>query len=247
MKFYLGVSHLEDCEKLKVPYFVSVSRLMYLNFKKPLLGDWMLDSGGFTEIMKHGRYIYSADDYLKQIERYNPPIAFSQDWMCEPVILKHTKKTVQEHLDLTVENYLYLRARSEKVMPVLQGRMLQDYLTCIEAYQSAGVNLEEQPVVGVGTLCRRTKDKHIEMIIRAIKSKIPNARLHGFGLKTTAFRSQYVVDKLYSADSMAWCYSGRRINCGCPGCHLKACTNCVIWALTWRAKVLMNLRGVEGF
>ena len=52
---------------------------------------WALDSGGFTELSKHGRWTVSAEKYVDEIRRFqacgNLKWAAIQDWMCEPAII----------------------------------------------------------------------------------------------------------------------------------------------------------------
>ena len=94
--------------------------------------------------------------------------AAPQDWMCEPVVLAGgrgpggiqfvgTNLSVREHLRRTVENLVELRSLAPEVpfVPVLQGWTHGDYLDCAELYARAGVDLRAEPVVGVGTMCRR--------------------------------------------------------------------------------------------
>jgi hypothetical protein len=89
MKFYLGLHQPADAELTRHPVFMSCMRLM--DRKKPLVhDDWIMDSGGFTMISKHGAYTVTERRYLECIRRHSPKMAFCQDWMCEPFILKKT-------------------------------------------------------------------------------------------------------------------------------------------------------------
>lgn len=181
----------------------------------------MMDSGAFTEISQHGRYRHSAEQYAREAARWASPklkAIVSQDYMCEPFILKKTGLTVAEHQRLTVERYdelvfcwdLLTAANDNPppVMPVLQGWTVDDYLAHLDLY---GSRLKPGMWVGVGSVCKRQGDvQQIETILQAIKAKRPDLRLHGFGVKLTALRSPIVRALLYSADSMAWSYSARR-------------------------------------
>jgi len=63
------------------------------------------------------------------------------------------------------------------------------------------------PLVGVGSVCKRNaRPDEVADILAAIKSKRPDLRLHGFGLKLTALESREVRELLYSSDSMAWSF-----------------------------------------
>jgi hypothetical protein len=123
---------------------------------------WALDSGGFTELSLHGRWITTATDYADAVDRYAAQagrldFAAPQDWMCEPAIIARTGLTVREHQDRTVASYLELRALAPHLpfIPVVQGWHLADYLACVDLYRSAGVDLARVPLTGLGSVCRR--------------------------------------------------------------------------------------------
>lgn len=235
MKFYLGLHHPSDSEKIDVPYMVSVRSV--LKRKKPLFGDWLMDSGGFTELSLNGKYTILEDDYVDCIRRLNPSGAFAQDWMCEPIILKKTGLTIWEHQVNTTVSYLSMRERTDKVIPVLQGFRVEDYLHHIASYQIAGVSTNQ--LFGLGSVCKRQRTNEIIWIITTIKQRYPEIKLHGFGVKTTALKNRLVTESLYSADSLAWAITGNRDNKKyCDPCNKKTHSNCINYALMWRDKVL---------
>ena len=51
-----------------------------------VVGDWILDSGAFTEVARHGGFRHEVSEYYWQICRWsqcgNLLIAVAQDWMC---------------------------------------------------------------------------------------------------------------------------------------------------------------------
>lgn len=182
-----------------------------------LVGDWILDSGAFTEISRYGYYRYSIEEYVKQIERWsvcgNLLLAVSQDWMCEPFILDQTGLSVTDHQRLTIERYDQLVALNPPVpiMPVLQGYRISEYLSHIKQY---GSRLRPGAWVGVGSVCRRNGNPAlIADLLKTIKLIRPDLRLHGFGLKQLALESAEVRDCLYSCDSMAWSYPRKFRRC----------------------------------
>jgi hypothetical protein len=66
-----------------------------------------LDSGGFTELSMHGRWITTASQYAEAVATYADRIggldfAAPMDWMCEPFMTELTGLTVREHQDRTV-------------------------------------------------------------------------------------------------------------------------------------------------
>jgi hypothetical protein len=236
VKFYLGLHQPCDVEKVNLPAFVSVSRL--LKRKSPLKhSDWIMDSGGFTALSKNGSYAVSEREYIECIERHKPSMAFCQDWMCEDFILKKTRLTIKEHQERTIESYLSLSEMSEVIRPVIQGWDIQDYLDCIRMYKQEGVDMTQ--LFGLGTVCsRNVAPGVIYNLISVIKDAYPDIKLHGFGVKSTALIA--CAELLESADSMAWSFNARRTKL-CPDCPINTCANCLEFALLWRKKLITQV------
>lgn len=213
MRFFIGLHQPSDTRHFG-SVFVSVNRLRE---RKKLLeiGDWIMDSGAFTTIAKHGRYPDSPRIYAEQIKKWkssgNLLAAVSQDYMCEAVMLKKTGLTVADHQRLTIQRYDELDLAWDTggvyVMPVLQGYAPADYVAHVRAY---GDRLPEGAWVGVGSVCKRNGDPQaVQNVLAGIITERPDLRLHGFGLKATALGSKAIRDLLYSADSMAWSFAAR--------------------------------------
>ena len=135
----------------------------------------------------------------------------AQDWMCEPFICARTGKTVAEHQALTSARYDELAAElsgQAYVMPVLQGFAPSDYVRHLELY---GGRLPRGMWVGVGSLCKRNgRPEQVLAVLEAIRSRRPDLRLHGFGVKLTALAHPGVSAALASADLMAWSFHARK-------------------------------------
>ena len=207
---------------------------------------WALDSGGFTELSLNGEWRTTPEEYVDSVRRYVDELghlewASPQDWMCEPWITAKTGLTVAEHQARTVENYLTLvdLAPDLPFIPVLQGWELDDYHAHADAYAAAGVDLAAQPVVGIGSVCRRQATGQIAGIFDSLRAR--GLQMHGFGVKTAGL-SLY-ADQLVSADSLAWSYGARKeARTGKRGtCGKAACNNCLHAALEWRERVLRSL------
>jgi hypothetical protein len=212
MKFFVGLHKPWHAAHFDAA-FVSVNTLRQRKsaFRAT---DWIMDSGAFSTIAKHGGYPDPASVYAAEIRRWasnaNLLAAVSQDYMCEPHMLERTGLSIAEHQRLTIERYDALRAENTGVyiMPVLQGYAPADYVAHVRQYS---VRLIESAWVGVGSVCKRNGDPAaIASVLHAIKRERPDLRLHGFGLKRTALASPLVTALLYSADSMAWSYNARR-------------------------------------
>ncbi|GAA3068470.1 hypothetical protein GCM10010464_35860 [Pseudonocardia yunnanensis] len=233
-----------------MPLFVSDRTLRGYKTLPTAKGTWALDSGGFTELSTHGSWDHGPTprQYAARVRRYAEEIgglvwAAPQDWMCEPFVTNKTGLSRLEHQKRTVHNGLEFRsiAPDLPIILVVQGLFEDEYLACLDMYRSAGVDLAAEPVVGVGSVCRRQGTREAASIIAAICRAVPGIRLHGFGIKTSGLRDYGSL--LHSADSMAWSYAARRAP-RLPGCTGHAnCANCARFAFGWRERVLASLAG----
>jgi len=242
LTFYLGAHQPHWLWRSAFPLFVSHRQLARRpRSLRPAACRWALDSGGFTELTMHGRWVTRAEAYAEAATRYADRIggldfAAPMDWMCEPFMLERTGLSIAEHQQRTVASYLDLRQMAPGLpfIPVLQGWRLADYLTCADLYQAAGVDLAALPQVGLGSVCRRQSTAEIAVIVATLASR--GLRLHGFGVKTAGLHLYGHL--LTSADSMAWSYAARR-SPALPGCNgHKNCANCITYATRWRRSVL---------
>lgn len=204
---------------------------------------WAMDSGGYTELHRHGRWTIGPREYADFVRRCDSEIGSlcfvaPQDWMCEESSLKATGLTVEGHQKRTVENFLLLRDMlGPKLIPVLQGESVESYLRCIREYDRHGVNLALEPLVGLGSVCRRQSSKDISLLVREMHP----LNLHGFGVKKTGL-SLCDPTAFASVDSLAWSFRGRKLP-PLPGCETrhKNCANCYKFASQYRAKLLSDL------
>jgi hypothetical protein len=191
--------------------------------------------------------------------------AAPQDWMCEPIVVAGgragritfagTGLSVAEHQRRTVTSVIQLRTLAPDVwwLPVLQGYTTAEYLRCADMYAAAGISLAAEPLVGLGSVCRRQSTVEAEQIITALHAA-GITRLHGFGIKTLGLRRYgHLLD---SSDSLAWSDDARRRKHPMPGCpahrpacpprcraYHKNCANCLRWVLHWRQPISPQLRG----
>ncbi|MEE1775606.1 hypothetical protein AB0D58_29225 [Streptomyces sp. NPDC048210] len=231
---------------------------------------YCIDSGGFTELQRHGRWTLTPAAYIAEIRRYLSELGANlcrwvapQDWMCEELIIyggtgrrgalfhgtrdargvkpgapeQDLTTAVQIHQHRTVDNALELRSLAPDIpfICVLQGDRLEDYVHCEQLYAQAGIDLAAEPVVGIGSVCRRQGTEEIEEIARHFAGK--GIRLHGFGVKTLGLASY--ADALVSADSMAWSEDGR-YSAPLPGHTHRSCANCPHWAIRWHRRIVQQ-------
>lgn len=272
MRFYLGT---HKPQWLTFPAFTDVP--LFLSHRalrerkrglRASVAPLSIDSGGFTELQKFGRWTVTPEDYVAALRGYRDQTgrlewAAPQDWMCEDVVIQGgtfngvrfagTGLSVPEHQERTVANLLDLRALAPDlhIIPVLQGSTLDDYLRCANLYAEAGVDLHAEPTVGLGSVCRRQASAEIGSLVRELAEG--GLRLHGFGVKADGLR--LYGSHLTSADSLAWSYRARRDAhdrrlLGLPssrhGCEHGAdkngaCNNCPVYALAWRERLLAGL------
>ncbi|MFK0279374.1 hypothetical protein ACIQVL_02725 [Streptomyces sp. NPDC090499] len=250
MRFYL-TTHKRHWIKLtdkalflKSEHFAAAANLY------PARGPYAVDSGGFTELQRHGVWTRPPRQYVSDLRRIWEHVgpydwAAPQDWMCEDVIInggwvdgKHfagTHLSVEEHQRRTVANFLELRSLAPdlRIAPVIQGNSVPAYERCVELYERAGVDLRAEPVVGLGSVCRLQSTRQGAAIVTAMAAHGFN--LHGFGFKILGL--ERVGHLLASADSAAWSAHARR-RPALPGHTHKNCANCIDYALNWRERVI---------
>lgn len=267
--FYLGFHQPRALEVSPVPLFIALPRLRRYacppDRMPKAFGPWALDSGGFTQIQRHGQWLEHPDLYGGAVVRvidecgWPPDFAAPQDWMCEPWVVLGShhggqdfhgsvfahlgfQRAVRVHQELTVDNFCYLREQFPMVpwIPVLQGWTLTDYLHCVDLYAAAGVDLAAEHRVGLGSVCRRESTGEAGLIASTLTGL--GLRLHGFGFKTDGLREH--AEHLASADSQAWSRVARLQGLRLPECTHRAryCNNCLTWAIVWRERIMSGLR-----
>lgn len=222
-RFYLGTHMPSWLGKASVPLFVSRRTLEPMKKLPRASGRWALDSGGFTELQMHGEWRLTPAEYVALVRRFSdeigtPDFAAPQDMMCEPLVLKGgvvkarvrggeirfagTGLSVEEHQRRTIDNLIELRMRAPEIpwAPVLQGWRVTDYWSHVDDYAARGINLADEKVVGVGSVCRRQGTSAAALIFSTLAAG--GLRLHGFGVKVDGLKR--FGHLIASADSLAW-------------------------------------------
>lgn len=237
-RFYLG-THIPSQAwfDLGIPLFVSRTRLEGRRRLPRATAPWALDSAGYTAL-HNGGYRVTVEEYAEEVLRYDDEIgcldwAACMDWMCEPSVLLGTGLTVRDHQARTIENFLALREHVGRLAaPVLQGWLAGQHEEHVAMYAAAGVDLWQERIVGVGSICRRNADYSIAMIVRPLAAS--GLRLHGFGVRSSALKT--LAADLASADSMAWSAAGRRDKLATCGASHRNEANCRRYAVRWLAQ-----------
>lgn len=234
--FYLG-THMPHWLAHTGPWFVSIRVLRRLRKWPKSMGDWCLDSGGFSELSLYGKWNTTADQYIEEVHKCKSDIGnlnwcAPMDWMCEPHIIANTGLDVYTHQVNTVKSFEKLRpVLGYTVIPVLQGWSPWDYLRHVDMYRANGIDLTKESVVGVGSICRRQHTASACTILNLLYSEGINIHAFGLKLRGLALSKQYIV----SSDSMAWSFEARRSNPLSGHTH-KNCANCLEYAEMWRDK-----------
>lgn len=242
LKFFLGTHEAHWLSSVDVPLFVSTRRLSRYKTLPPACGPWAQDSGGFTELSMYGEWRTRPSAYIAATRRNRDEVglmefAAPQDWMCEPFILEKTKSTVLSHQRRTCRSIMGLRESAPDIpwIPVLQGWTLDDYRRHVDMYSLYRMDLTKEPLVGLGSVCRRQSTREIAAIVITLARM--GIRLHGFGFKVGGVKA--VGKYLASCDSLAWSFQARKLGrrwCA-NGTH-KKCANCKEYALDWRRRLL---------
>lgn len=240
--FWLGTHKPEWTQRTDVPLFLSYRQLRLRRRPfKPALGPIAIDSGGFKEIEANGTWTITPREYVADVRRFRDELGrvswcAVQDWMCEPHILQRTGLSVEQHQRRTIDSLLALRHIAPEVpwTPVIQGWHMDDYRRHVDLYLAAGVDLTHEPIVGLGSICRRQRTSFLVELLPHLRG----IRLHGFGVKITSLARG---DAFVSADSMAWSYRARKRKDRIPGHTHMNCANCLEYALNWRADLLSRV------
>jgi hypothetical protein len=188
--------------------------------------DWMCEP--WVIYGKNQHLDPSHRDYFHGTREARGLGPFDEEQDLDTAVAIHQRYTVNDYLELTS------LAPDLSIIPVLQGWTLDQYQRCADMYADAGVDLAAQPVVGLGSVCRRQATDEIEQIVRHFARQ--GLKLHGFGVKTKGLGAY--SDDLVSADSMAWSDVARKEKIRLSGHAHKNCANCPSWALEWRTRVL---------
>lgn len=238
--FYLGTHEVTWLTYSLGPLFISHRRLSRQKKLPRAHTDWALDSGGYSELRLHGRWVTEVSQYIDATRRYMETIGRMQwaapmDWMCDPETLRRTNLTVKDHQRRTVSNFIELRSRAPDLpyAPVLQGWTHADYHRCAALYEIEGIDLTQEPRVGVGSICGRQATDEVNEIVWSLAAR--GLRLHAFGAKYGGL-SRF-AGALVSADSMAWSYQARNDQ-PLPSCKHRRCSNCIAYAVRWRDRLL---------
>ncbi len=161
-----------------------------------------LDSGGYGAAFYDDGFKFSIDEYAELVQKIRPEYWATMDYPCEPNVRQGM--TVNKRIALTIKNcQKLLSVGLPGCVPVIQGWELNDYLLCVELMRKANVI---QPVMGIGSICRRGKQAEIVEIVRHLHKELPQTQFHAFGVKINALKCNNgeILNYLHSIDTAAW-------------------------------------------
>ncbi|WP_234381164.1 DUF7221 family queuine tRNA-ribosyltransferase-like protein [Streptomyces sp. NRRL F-5122] len=125
MRFYLTTHKRHWVRLTKVPLFLKSEHFVNAVKLDEARGPYAVDSGGFSELQRHGRWTRTPRQYIEDLRRIWECVgpydwAAPQDWMCEDLIIHGgtagpnvfvgTHLSVPEHIRRTVANFLELHS-----------------------------------------------------------------------------------------------------------------------------------------
>lgn len=166
----------------------------------------IVDSGGYNVQSNYGGYPWTVTQYHRWLDIQSDRFgwAAAMDLACERRFDHlYPQMPVMERVLKTVENTIqhFNHDPDYKLLPVLQGRSVEDYVFSYDLLRDHGIPTEH---VGLGTVCRISSQKEIVETEHRIREECKHIdRIHGFGVKVNAFKFGATFD---SADSQAWVY-----------------------------------------
>lgn len=147
-------------------------------------------------------YPFTVGEYHEWLSEHSEEFewATAMDYACEEKF--DPLWSVEKRREATIENTIahYDLDPDYEVLPVLQGRSVDDYVDSFEQLEDHGIPTDH---LGIGTVCRMSSEKRIVRFENEIRDRIGDVRLHGFGVKIEAFKHGGTFE---SADSQAWVY-----------------------------------------
>lgn len=147
-------------------------------------------------------YDWTVEEYHEWLSQNSDKFekAFVMDYACEERF--DTLWSVDSRVDATVANTIrhFELEPDYNLIPVLQGRSVDEYVQCYKKLMEAGIPTEE---VGLGTVCRLSSSREIVRVEDEIRERTGVERIHGFGVKIDAYRMGASFE---TADSHAWVY-----------------------------------------
>lgn len=248
--------------------FVSDRSLRKYKTLRQATHRWALDSGGYTELAKHGRWVITPEEYVAAVARYDREIggldwAAPQDWICDPDMIEGggprkypgTRRFLdpdgrmthlelrRRHQGLTVENYLLLR----NLWPQYSDNPRCPFIPMLQGWTFGDFLYCEDLYAMAGVDLKACPVVGIGSVasrqgdpsITAVIGILARKyRLHVFGVKKKG--AAVFGGDVWSGDTMSWSYKARR-EPPLPGHTHLNCANCLEYAVMWLLEDFLGL------
>lgn len=180
------------------------------------LHSLVLDSAGYAAMSVYGGFPWTVDSYVALAAAFPFRWWASLDYCVEQGVARDREEVI-DRLSRTIRANRDCRQRAadlgitDTLMPVIQGRLPEDYERCIDALWGM---MKPGAIIGVGSMCRREIDgpEGLIAVIDHLDRVLPKGvRLHAFGVKGPAI--PYLLPfahRIASLDSQAYGVSARR-------------------------------------
>lgn len=169
-----------------------------------------LDSAGYTMMVRYGGLPWSIADYMALAASWPFRRISSVDYCCEEGVA-HDREEVLDRIARTTATNRECFARADdlairnRLMPVLQGRVPDDYVRSLDAI---GGLILPGTVVGIGSMCRRPihgPEGLIAVVERLTRILPIGVKAHLFGVKGDALPYLTPFARwIASIDSQGW-------------------------------------------
>jgi len=176
-----------------------------------------LDSAGFHAQAAWGGFPWTPEAYVLGLCAAYPWRRFSSMDLCVEDEVAGDRIEVRERVAKTVALNMRCSALAadvgigDRLMPVIQGSLPEDYLRCFDALSGM---IGESRIIGVGSMCRRrtSGEDGIVAVVEALHRELPRGvALHLFGLKSDGAEAVADMDgRVASIDSQAYGVTARR-------------------------------------
>lgn len=157
-------------------------------------------------------YPNSTESYINDIGRMRPELYAWRDYVCETDVREFHDVTVEKQQARTTEAHIECanihedRDISAEPVAVVQGYEPEDYVRHAQELVDHGLVTD---TVGIGTMCGRDDPELCLEIVNAVRSVLPDANIHAFGLDRNAY-TKPILSEISSTDSLAYCYQYKR-------------------------------------
>lgn len=145
-------------------------------------------------------YPWTVVEYHEWLSEYADRFtwACAMDYACEERF--DALWDVESRMDATIDNTIehFEQDPDYAVLPVLQGRCVDDYVESYERLTDHGIPCDR---VGLGTICRISSQNEIVETEREVRNRTGVESIHGFGVKVSAYKLGATFE---TADSAAW-------------------------------------------